>query len=361
VKQHDYRQVLALGLVAVAISGCNFLRTHESASLDPNAQLLATNGRAYTGHIHSLLGFKSFRSDADITLCLDHLDLMQEEHTTLGYLWLPALTFTPAQEVRLSHDGTSFVSPDLPLGIYGGARLSLSAACPSGKSLQVANAAGTFSVSDPLQLSFSGMAPVTPLTGSFLFETQTLVNALETVTASAQLNQSLLVFVSGMYSGGLPFGGTAAQLPGIVEAENFDIGGPKVVYGFANSSNGTLLYRPDPYIKIEPCSEGGYDLYGFNQDDFVTYSVDVQADGLYTFAARVSAPNSMGLFKLQLDGADATDWIPVPSTGGTQNWTNVTQPGLFLPAGPHYIRLIAKTANGDMNLETFSLNYFRVY
>src|SRR6185503_18171137 len=128
------------------------------------------------------------------------------------------------------------------------ARLWLSGACSSGKSVQVKNASGSFSIADPIRLQYYGLTMVTPLTGQVLFETTSLVKALDSVSAGTQLNQRLLDFSSNMFSGGVPYKGIAAKIPGSVEAENFDDGGQRAVYMFANSNNKeALLYRNEPY------------------------------------------------------------------------------------------------------------------
>lgn len=44
---------------------------------------------------------------------------------------------------------------------------------------------------------------------------------------------------------GTPFSGTPIPVPGTVEAENFDLGGPEVAYHWGNSSPGGTNYRSD--------------------------------------------------------------------------------------------------------------------
>jgi hypothetical protein len=354
------RRSLVIGFLAFIIVGCDFSRgSRETSGLESTPQTLqANNGHVYTGVVQ--IGLQPFREPVDITLCLDHLNVLESISTDPGYLWLPSIFFQPPEEVHLSPNGTTFTPPPLPLGLYAGTYMYLGTGCASGKSIQVKNAQGSFYSNDPYILEFQGVSPMTPDTSVLLLETESLARALLPITSNSQIGPALPA-QNEMFSAGQPFMGVAAKIPGIIEAENFDVGGDPMVYAFANASNPTGLYRPDPYFNIEPCSEGGYDLYGIEQDDYVTYTIDVPTGNLYTVGARVADPTGLGYFDIQLDGADLTGWIPTPNTGGAQNWTTVTKSGLYIPAGRHYLRLLGGNVGGITNEPTFSLNYLTVY
>src|SRR5262245_54000433 len=56
-----------------------------------------------------------------------------------------------------------------------------------------------------------------------------------------------------------PYSGTAANLPGTIEIENFDEGGPGVAYGDATPVNEGGSFR-DTDVDLEPASGGGFNL-----------------------------------------------------------------------------------------------------
>src|SRR5262249_22527479 len=61
--------------------------------------------------------------------------------------------------------------------------------------------------------------------------------------------------------GNTPFGGTAVQLPGTVQAENFDEGGPGIAYFDTTAGNAGNLYRTTD-VDLETSTDigGGYDV-----------------------------------------------------------------------------------------------------
>jgi hypothetical protein len=58
-----------------------------------------------------------------------------------------------------------------------------------------------------------------------------------------------------------PFGGTAVVVPGIIEAENFDEGGPSIAYVDMTPGNRGVAYRQTD-VDIEATSDagGGWDI-----------------------------------------------------------------------------------------------------
>ena len=134
------------------------------------------------------------------------------------------------------------------------------------------------------------------------------------------------------------FGGKAWDIPGKIEAENFDEPG----YGAGN----------DSYAENDSDNHGdsdlrkgtGVDLYeketgvvvGYNQaGEWLEYTVNVKEAGDYTMYASVATDNSTAGFKLSIDG-DAVAEVSVSGSSWdefTKVKTNVT-----LPAGEHILR-----------------------
>ena len=80
-------------------------------------------------------------------------------------------------------------------------------------------------------------------------------------------------------------------------------------------------------------------------DEWLEYSVEVDASGLYTFGARVGMLGEGGTFHLEVDGSDVSGALQVPNTGGWYNWATVEKTDVILTAGEHVLRL-AMDANG---------------
>jgi subtilisin family serine protease len=141
-----------------------------------------------------------------------------------------------------------------------------------------------------------------------------------------------------------PFGGAAAAIPGVIQAENFDEGGEAVAYHDVSPGNSGGQYRQTD-VDIEATSDvgGGYSLGYINAGEWLKYSVSVTTTGSYTLDARVASPGLGGTFHVEVDGVNVTGPQVVPNTGGWQTWRSVTVPGVALSAGPHMLRLVFDT------------------
>jgi hypothetical protein len=149
-----------------------------------------------------------------------------------------------------------------------------------------------------------------------------------------------------------PFGGKAWDIPGKIEAENFDEPG----YGAGNDSYAEN--DSDNHGDSELRKGTGVDLYeketgvvvGYNQaGEWLEYTVNVKEAGDYTMYASVATDNSTAGFKLSIDG-DAVAEVPVSGS----SWDEFTKvkANLTLPAGKHILRF---EVTGDW----FDVDYFR--
>ena len=160
-------------------------------------------------------------------------------------------------------------------------------------------------------------------------------------------------------SGQEPYGGTAASLPGTVEAERFDTGAEGVAYHDADAANAGGAFR-NTGVDIEPTDDtgGGYNVGWTRPGEWLEYTVNVASAGYYTFDARVASSGRGGTFHVEFDGLDKTGPLAVPDTGGWNNWVTLSpRTGIFLNAGPQVMRISLDTA-GDLGWVT-ELNWVR--
>jgi hypothetical protein len=124
-----------------------------------------------------------------------------------------------------------------------------------------------------------------------------------------------------------PYGGTAAAVPGTVQAANYDTGGQGVAYN-VTSVNGTAnSYRSDG-VDLESCSDTGcgYDLGWTSAGQWFRYTVNAASAGTYTVSLRLAAPSAVtdAFHIASTSGTNLTGSVNVPATGGWQDWTTVT-------------------------------------
>jgi len=159
-------------------------------------------------------------------------------------------------------------------------------------------------------------------------------------------------------SGATPFGGTAAVLPGTIEAENFDEGGPSAAYVDTTAGNRGGAYRQTD-VDIEPTTDagGGFDVGWTRPGEWLQYTANVTADAAYAVELRVASMGGGGAVRVEVDGTDVTGPLAIPNTGGWQTWTTIRKAGITLQSGTHRLRVVfvAAGSNGIANL-----NFLRV-
>ncbi len=155
---------------------------------------------------------------------------------------------------------------------------------------------------------------------------------------------------------GTPYGGTAVNLPGIVQAENYNLGGEGVAYHDLDAANQGGQYRLSEGVDIELTTDtgGGYDVAYTRTGEWIKYTVNVTTAGTYTANFRVANGTNTGIFHLSVDGVDVTGAMNVPNTGGWQVWQTISKAGISLSAGQHVLRL--DIAGNDANFNWFSFS-----
>jgi hypothetical protein len=161
-------------------------------------------------------------------------------------------------------------------------------------------------------------------------------------------------------SGQTPFGnaGNPWPLPGRIEFEHFDEGGPTVAYLDNEPANlGGDLYRT-----------GGVDLSGAGGWHCVSYvvagewleqTVNVAQAGSYTFKVRVGNFQVGAKIHLEAGGKDVSGPIEIPGAGNWADLNVVTKTGVRLEAGVQVLRVVFDTAapNGAVgNFDYFELS-----
>ena len=154
----------------------------------------------------------------------------------------------------------------------------------------------------------------------------------------------------------LPFGGSSRALPGVVQAEDFDLGGAGVGFHDADGGNKGGTYRPSEGVDISSTSDsgGGHVVGWASAGEWLQYSMHVTTAGSYDISIRVAQEGAGGTFHIEANGADITGPLTVPATGGWDTWTTVTKSGVWLTAGPQTWRLVLDSnghagATGNFN------------
>lgn len=142
--------------------------------------------------------------------------------------------------------------------------------------------------------------------------------------------------------------GAAAVLPGVVQAELFNVGGEGYSYAAAIHHKGDVAMRAGegPAVRQiaaqgEPqVHPGGYYLADLPRDSYLNYAVEVEREGTYLLRMSVSSAGAGGALHLNLDQKPVTGSLAIPDTGGVEKWAEVKAEGIHLAAGHHTLALV---------------------
>lgn len=114
-----------------------------------------------------------------------------------------------------------------------------------------------------------------------------------------------------------PYGGTAAVIPGKIEAEDYDEGVSGMAYYDKSDGNKcddyTNEYRKDD-VDLKKIS-GGVAVGSFEGDEWLSYTVDVQADGEYDVTLRLGEGNDSGSLSVEFDESNVKFDVSVKKLG----------------------------------------------
>jgi hypothetical protein len=152
------------------------------------------------------------------------------------------------------------------------------------------------------------------------------------------------------------------RVPGTIAAVDFDLGSNGVAYSDADYKrerwdiwqpwNNGGQYRNDG-VDIEP-SEGSshtpFNVGWIEDDEWLVYTIQVTTTGTYDVMLQVASPQENGLIRLYLDDQEIAGSVPVPATGGWQNWHELWIPDIYLSEGLYRLRVVME--RGGFNLST---------
>ncbi len=181
--------------------------------------------------------------------------------------------------------------------------------------------------------------------------TQTLT--LEFDSSGINITSLAVDATSGGSGGGpTPYAGSAAPIPGTVEAEYFDNGGEGVAYHDSTTGNaGGGLRSTD--VDLEASTDGGYDVGWIGAGEWLKYTVSVASAGNYMAALRVASTSGGALHLLVDAPSNISVPVTVPNTGGWQNWTTVSVP-VTLAAGTQVLTLQFDSSGFNVSAVAFT-------
>lgn len=157
----------------------------------------------------------------------------------------------------------------------------------------------------------------------------------------------------GLTFGQTPFGGVPRTIPGVIQIEDYDLGGEGVGYHEIDNYFWASSHRVDA-SDIEDCADvgGGYLVATFTTGEWLKYTVNVTS-GTYNLNFRVATPWAGSQVKVYLDNV-LIGTMNLPQTGAWENWQTVTLNNITISGGNGKIlRLEPVTPDFDFNWMEF--------
>ena len=159
---------------------------------------------------------------------------------------------------------------------------------------------------------------------------------------------------SGGYTG-TPHSGTPIAAPATFPAVNFDKGGEGIAYHDLSSTNLGGMYRTSEAVDIYGSTDsanGPYQVWSFQSGEWMSYTVNVPANGHYDLGIRAANNLAPGAFRIEVDGVNVTGTIAVPSTGSWSTYEWFGKKGVLLTAGKHVVKLVSEKQWFDVSAVT---------
>ena len=150
-----------------------------------------------------------------------------------------------------------------------------------------------------------------------------------------------------------PYAGTPFKennVPGKIEAEDFDNGGQGVAYYDSTPTNqGGYNYRAGERVDIEN-SAGSVHISHTSSGEWIKYTLNVTVSGIYDVTIRVATGNG-GSGSLSLTFDDVTEYQSLSAVSANWNtYTTVTQHDVELMKGVHVMTM---TVGGNINIDWY--------
>jgi hypothetical protein len=134
-----------------------------------------------------------------------------------------------------------------------------------------------------------------------------------------------------------PYSGTPVSIPGIVECENYDIGGEGLTYHDSDEVNQGGFYRNDG-VDIGQQAPGQYFVEDMAVGEWLEYTINVQQTGTYAVAVSYAATSAGGSFTLKFPSSVLPKSFTTSATNGWASFTHISK-AIALSAGVQIMRL----------------------
>ncbi|MCJ7842891.1 carbohydrate-binding protein [Lederbergia sp. NSJ-179] len=145
-------------------------------------------------------------------------------------------------------------------------------------------------------------------------------------------------------------------IPGLIEAEDYNLGGEGTAYHVHADSDTDEEFRKDG-IDIKPDPEGGYAINELKKGEWIKYNVNISESRKYDLDFIVNNSDENTKIGISLDdGTNLTESVNIPATDGKKDWENISIPDLELPQGKHTLKI--EVIDGELSFTKMIFHTF---
>ena len=148
-----------------------------------------------------------------------------------------------------------------------------------------------------------------------------------------------------------PYSENSIEIPGLIEAEHYDLGGAGAAYADASTGNNGGALRADD-VDIE-ANANGYHIGWLDAGEWLEYSVNVNQGQSFDVLIASASASSGGQFHFEVNGEAVSPILVTPATGGWKTFVSTLHRGLQLNAGEQVLRLVID--GGEFNIDSFHI------
>ncbi len=152
-----------------------------------------------------------------------------------------------------------------------------------------------------------------------------------------------------------PYGGVVWEIPGKIEAENYDVGGQGVSYFDKDVKNKGGVYREDAVDvgRLDSTSDGF--VVGYTEEgEWLEYTVNVARSGAYKLTLNASSGADGASFQFFVDDVAVTDTVSISNGGSWDIYDTVSVEIAMLTTGNHVLKLFITGSYANVDWMEFS-------
>ncbi len=150
-----------------------------------------------------------------------------------------------------------------------------------------------------------------------------------------------------------PFSESIMKAPGIIQAEDFDLGGQQVAYNAGDSINSLGYYRPDEGVEIDSVGDTNYAVLITQPGEWQEYSFSVDTASLFEVILDVSTLGEGKTIQARFNGANHTASLSVPQGTDITDF-NPIKDTVYLETGVQVVRVFGESS--DVYVDKITLN-----